>query len=171
MGDEFIPLINKGGGAGVQVTAYQTLSDIEARIGDRAKAGGGRQFQQPDHDAGTGNRHCRTADQTTAAGGCAQQQRQFRRHRQHRRSGQYRISSNTGSGEQRTVPLLEPAHWSSSPKAGICPAGRRPTLEITYPLPDATHDPLMPENIAQIARYMEKQYDSAPVWWNRPRQL
>lgn len=35
MGDEFIPLINTG----VQVTAYtQTLSDIEARIGDRAKA-------------------------------------------------------------------------------------------------------------------------------------
>ncbi|MCB5365023.1 hypothetical protein H0484_14895, partial [Pusillimonas sp. CC-YST705] len=44
--DEFIPLINKGGGAGLQVTAYtQTLSDIEARIGNRAKAGqviGGR---------------------------------------------------------------------------------------------------------------------------------
>lgn len=40
MGDEFIPLINKGGGAGIQVTAYtQTLSDIEARIGSRAKAG------------------------------------------------------------------------------------------------------------------------------------
>jgi hypothetical protein len=34
------PMINKGGGAGVQVTAYtQTLSDIEARIGNRAKAG------------------------------------------------------------------------------------------------------------------------------------
>jgi len=40
MGDEFIPMVNKGGGAGVQVTAYtQTLSDIEARIGNRAKAG------------------------------------------------------------------------------------------------------------------------------------
>ncbi|MDQ4324731.1 TraM recognition domain-containing protein, partial [Pseudomonas aeruginosa] len=40
MGDEFVPLINKGGGAGLQVTAYtQTLSDIEARIGNRAKAG------------------------------------------------------------------------------------------------------------------------------------
>lgn len=38
MGDEFIPLINKGGGAGMQVTAYtQTLSDIEARLGNRAK--------------------------------------------------------------------------------------------------------------------------------------
>src|SRR5476649_686235 len=40
MGDEFIPLINKGGGAGIQVSAYtQTLSDIEAKIGNRAKAG------------------------------------------------------------------------------------------------------------------------------------
>src|SRR5260370_35170728 len=40
MGDEFIPMVNKGGGAGVQVTAYtQTLTDIEARIGSRAKAG------------------------------------------------------------------------------------------------------------------------------------
>src|SRR5690554_920869 len=40
MGDEFIPMVNKGGGAGIQVTAYtQTLSDIEARIGNRAKAG------------------------------------------------------------------------------------------------------------------------------------
>ncbi|WP_134473880.1 type IV conjugative transfer system coupling protein TraD, partial [Pseudomonas aeruginosa] len=40
MGDEFVPLVNKGGGAGLQVTAYtQTLSDIEARVGNRAKAG------------------------------------------------------------------------------------------------------------------------------------
>lgn len=40
VGDEFIPLLNKAGGAGVQVTAYtQTASDIEAGIGDKAKAG------------------------------------------------------------------------------------------------------------------------------------
>lgn len=40
IGDEFIPLVNKAGGAGVQVTAYtQTVSDIEAGIGKRAKAG------------------------------------------------------------------------------------------------------------------------------------
>lgn len=29
----------------------------------------------------------------------------------------------------------------------------------------------MPESIAQIARYMEKQYDSAPVWRNRPETV
>jgi len=40
MGDEFIPLINKGGGAGLQVTAYtQTWSDVEARLQSHAKAG------------------------------------------------------------------------------------------------------------------------------------
>ena len=39
MGDEFIPLVNKGGAAGVQVTAYtQTFSDIEAKTRDVAKA-------------------------------------------------------------------------------------------------------------------------------------
>lgn len=40
VGEEFIPMVNKAGGAGFQVTAYtQTLSDIEARFGSRAKAG------------------------------------------------------------------------------------------------------------------------------------
>jgi len=40
MGPEFIPLVNKGGGAGIQVTAYtQTLSDIQARVGSAPKAG------------------------------------------------------------------------------------------------------------------------------------
>ena len=39
MGDEFIPLLNKGGAAGVQVTAYtQTFSDIQAKARDAAKA-------------------------------------------------------------------------------------------------------------------------------------
>lgn len=40
IGDEFIPLLNKARGAGINVIAYtQTLSDIEARTGNKAKAG------------------------------------------------------------------------------------------------------------------------------------
>ena len=40
IGDEFVQLLNKAGGAGFQVTAYtQTWSDIEARLGNSAKAG------------------------------------------------------------------------------------------------------------------------------------
>ena len=39
IGDEFIPLLNKAGGAGFQVTAYtQTWSDVIARLGNQAKA-------------------------------------------------------------------------------------------------------------------------------------
>lgn len=37
--EEFIPLLNKSGGAGMQVTAYtQTASDMEAAVGDLARA-------------------------------------------------------------------------------------------------------------------------------------
>jgi hypothetical protein len=40
IGDEFIPLLNKGRGAGITVTAYtQTWSDVEARLKVAAKAG------------------------------------------------------------------------------------------------------------------------------------
>ena len=40
IGEEFVPLLNKSGGAGFQVTAYtQTWSDVEARLGSRAKTG------------------------------------------------------------------------------------------------------------------------------------
>jgi conjugal transfer pilus assembly protein TraD len=40
IGPDFIPMINRAGGSGVQVTAYtQTASDIEAGIGSRPQAG------------------------------------------------------------------------------------------------------------------------------------
>lgn len=40
IGDEFVPLLNKSGGAGFQVTAYtQTISDVEVRVGSKAKSG------------------------------------------------------------------------------------------------------------------------------------
>ena len=39
MGDEFVPMVNKGGAAGLMVTAYsQTLADIEAKMGSAAVA-------------------------------------------------------------------------------------------------------------------------------------
>lgn len=39
-GPEFVPMVNKLGGSGFRITAYtQSLFDIEARVGDKAKAG------------------------------------------------------------------------------------------------------------------------------------
>lgn len=67
------------------------------------------------------------------------------------------------------VPLLEPASLVQLPKGqafALLEGGQLWKLRI--PLPDAAHDPLMPESITHIARYMEKQYDSTPIWWDRP---
>lgn len=39
IGEEFVPMVNKAGGAGYEVTAYtQTWADVEAKIGNKAKA-------------------------------------------------------------------------------------------------------------------------------------
>lgn len=39
IGDEFVPMVNKAGGAGYQVTVYtQTWADVEAKIGSKPKA-------------------------------------------------------------------------------------------------------------------------------------
>ncbi len=40
IGEEFVPLLNKAGGSGFQMTVYtQTWSDVEAKLGQKAKAG------------------------------------------------------------------------------------------------------------------------------------
>ena len=175
MGDEFIPLINKGGGAGVEVTAYtQTLSDIEARIGDRAKA---------DQVVGNFNsrimmrvRESATAELLTKqlpqvdvlsnsiSSGVADSADA---------QGNISFSSNTQDRMSSIqVPLLEPASLVQLPKGqafALLEGGQLWKLRI--PLPDAAHDPLMPESITHIARYMEKQYDSTPIWWDRPETV
>lgn len=175
MGDEFIPLINKGGGAGVEVTAYtQTLSDIEARIGDRAKADqvvgnfNSRIMmrvresatvelltkQLPQVDVLSNSISSGVADSADAQGNIS-------------------FSSNTQDRMSSIqVPLLEPASLVQLPKGqafALLEGGQLWKLRI--PLPDAAHDPLMPESITHIARYMEKQYDSTPIWWDRPETV
>lgn len=56
------------------------------------------------------------------------------------------------------VPLLESASLVQLPKSqafALLEGGQLWKLRI--PLPDTAHAPLMPENIAQISRYMEKR--------------
>ena len=64
-GEEFIPLLNKSGGAGIQVTAYtQTASDMEAAVGDLGPRGtDAGQHEHPDDAAGEEQAYCGTADQ------------------------------------------------------------------------------------------------------------
>lgn len=169
MGDEFIPLINKGGGAGMQVTAYtQTLSDIEARIGNRAKAGqvvGNfnnlimlrvRETataelltkQLPKVDVYTTTPLSGTTDSSDIHG-----QTDFTSNTQDRIS----ISS---------VPLIEPSHVVGLPKGqafALLQGGHLWKVRMPLPAPDA--DEVMPKDLQQLAGYMRQRYTEARDWW------
>ncbi|WP_172750365.1 type IV conjugative transfer system coupling protein TraD [Citrobacter freundii] len=170
MGDEFIPLINKGGGAGMQVTAYtQTSSDIEARIGNAAKTA---QVQ------GNFNnlimlrvRENRTAELLTT------QLPQVEIYTKTLVSGHQDTADVnaeqdfTSSTQDRVgtvkVPLLEPADIVTLPKGqafALLEGGQLWKSRMPLPAGDAD-DVLMPESIEKIAEEMRRSYHSGESWW------
>ncbi|WMU73235.1 type IV conjugative transfer system coupling protein TraD [Enterobacter bugandensis] len=170
MGDEFIPLINKGGGAGMQVTAYtQTSSDIEARIGNSAKTA---QVQ------GNFNnlimlrvRENRTAELLTT------QLPQVEIYTKTLVSGHQDTDISAGqdftsSTQDRVgtvkVPLLEPADVVTLPKGqafALLEGGQLWKIRMPLPAGDVD-DKLMPQSIAKIAEEMRRNYHSGEAWWN-----
>ncbi|EKJ9736421.1 TPA: type IV conjugative transfer system coupling protein TraD [Yersinia enterocolitica] len=170
MGDEFIPLINKGGGAGMQVTAYtQTSSDIEARIGNAAKTA---QVQ------GNFNnlimlrvRENRTAELLTT------QLPQVEIYTKtlvsgHQDTADVNAEQDFTSGTQDRVgtvkvPLLEPADIVTLPKGqafALLEGGQLWKIRMPLPAGDAD-DVLMPESIEKIAEEMRRSYHSGESWW------
>lgn len=170
MGDEFIPLINKGGGAGMQVTAYtQTSSDIEARIGNAAKTA---QVQ------GNFNNlimlrvgENRTAELLTT------QLPQVEIYTKTLVSGHQDTADVnadqdfTSSTQDRVgtvkVPLLEPADIVTLPKGqafALLEGGQLWKIRMPLPAGDAD-DVLMPESIEKIAEEMRRSYHSGESWW------
>jgi conjugative coupling factor TraD (TOL family) len=169
MGDEFIPMVNKGGGAGVRVTAYtQTLSDIEARIGNRAKAGQvignfNNLFMLRVRETATAElltRQLPKVDVYTASV----------------------VSSATDSSDPKentaftsntvdrvsaaTVPMIEPAHVVALPKGQCFALLEGGNLwKIRMPLPAPDPDEAMPENLQAMARAMRQQYMEVGDWW------
>jgi len=170
MGDEFIPLINKGGGAGIQVTAYtQTLSDIEARVGSRAKA-----------NQVVGNFNSlimlRVRENSTAEL-LTNQLPEVDVFNKTLTSGVTDIS-RPGEGvdfnsnvqdqvSQARMPMITPADIINLPKGqafALLEGGR--LWKIRMPLPDGGNDPLMPESISRIAGYMQQNYRTGETWWS-----
>ncbi len=167
IGDEFIPLLNKAGGAGFQVTAYtQTWSDVEARIGSRAKAG---------QVAGNFNtmimlrvKELATAEMLT------EQLPRVEVFTMMSVSG-VDDSSDPGSGvdfksrnEDRIsvseVPLLTPAELITLPKGqafALLEGGQ--LWKIRMPLPAEDLD--MPETLTEISNEMERTYITNDHWY------
>lgn len=169
MGEEFIPLINKGGGAGMQVTAYtQTLSDIEARIGSRAKAG---------QVVGNFNnlimlrvRETATAEllthqlpkvdvYTTTLVSGATDSSDPTSNTDFTSATQDRVSTTS-------VPMIEPASVVRLPKGqafALIEGGQ--LWKIRMPLPASKGDDLMPADLEVLASYMRKNYRTSGQWW------
>lgn len=168
MGDEFVPLINKGGGAGIQVTAYtQTLSDIEARIGNRAKAGQvignfNNLFMLRVRETATAELLTRQLPKvevyTTTIVSGATDSSDIRGATDFTSNTQDRISMSS-------VPMIEPSHVVQLPK-GQCFALLHGNLwKIRMPLPAPDPDEVMPHDLQQLAGYMRQSYTESNQWW------
>ena len=169
IGDEFVPLLNKAGGAGFQVTAYtQTWSDVEARLGNRAKAG---------QVAGNFNTMLmlRVKELDTAAM-LTDQLPRVEVFTLMSVSG-VDDSSDPGSGvdfksrnEDRIsvseVPMLTAADMVTLPKGqafALLEGGQ--LWKIRIPLPDDRDDAAMPDNFEAIADAMRRSYVTNDHWY------
>ncbi|PQK87710.1 type IV conjugative transfer system coupling protein TraD [Pantoea ananatis] len=170
MGDEFIPLINKGGGAGFQVTAYtQTLSDIEARIGNSAKA-----------SQVIGNFNSlvmlRVKEKNTAML-LTDQLPEVGVYQKTLTSGVTDVSRpgegtdfNSNVSDQVTlvkVPMISPSDIINLPKGqafALLEGGRLWKIRMPLPVSDES-DRFMPASLKQLADTMEKNYRSGESWW------
>jgi conjugative coupling factor TraD (TOL family) len=170
MGDEFIPMVNKGGGAGIQVTAYtQTLSDIEARIGNRAKAGQvignfNNLFMLRVRETATAELLTHQLPKvevysTLPASGATDSSEPH---------GATAFTSNTQDRIASTsVPLIEPAHIVGLPKGqcfALIEGGH--LWKVRMPLPEPDPDEVLPTDLQALAGYMRQRYADASDWWS-----
>lgn len=164
MGEEFIPLVNKGGGAGIQVTAYtQTLSDIQARIGNAPKTG---------QVVGNFNNLIMLRVRETATAELLTKQlpqvevrnRQVSSGVTDTPGGINSFTSNTR--EQvvtRNVPLLDTAALIQLPKGqafALLEGGQLWKIRLPLPVADK-HSPL-PESVAQLVAWMQARQRGQP---------
>jgi conjugal transfer pilus assembly protein TraD len=162
IGDEFIPMVNKAGGAGYQVTAYtQTWADVEARIGNRAKA---------EQIEGNFNSRVflRVVNEKTA-------EIITRKLHEVRLITLIAASSATDTNDpsdfaefssrnedrvaSERVPMLTSADLVNLPKGqafALIDGGQ--LYKIRMPLPDSASDPAMPKDFAEMASDMLRRY-------------
>lgn len=170
MGDEFVPMINKGGGAGIQVTAYtQTLSDIEARIGNRAKAGQvignfNNLFMLRVRETATAELLTKQLPKVdvyaTSVMSAATDSSDPHSNTAFTSNTQDRVTTTS-------VPMIEPAHVVALPKGqafGLIEGGQ--LWKIRMPLPAPDPDEVMPKDLQTMAGYMRKRYVAVNDWWS-----
>ncbi len=169
IGNEFIPLVNKSGGAGVQITAYtQSLFDLEARMGSAPKAG--QVIDNFNNLVMLRVRSPATAELLT------EQLPEVQIHTLTLVSGVTDTSDMTldvdfqSRNEDRVnveaAPMLTPADIVALPKGqAFCLLEGGQLWKVRFPLPGREADPDMPAGVGELARRMRDKYATADNWW------
>ncbi|MCY4052155.1 MAG: type IV conjugative transfer system coupling protein TraD [Gammaproteobacteria bacterium] len=167
IGDDFIPMLNKAGGAGFQVTAYtQTWSDVEARIGNRAKAQQIAGNFNTLHMLRVRNKETaelltdmlpkvQVAQMTTVS--VAQHQSDPTSEKHFGSAVQDRVTTSD-------VPMLEPGDLTRLPKGQsfmLMEGGQ--LFKLRLPLPQSK-DQDLPPNIEALTAHMKNDYHSKLDW-------
>lgn len=164
VGDSFVPMVNKAGGAGYQVTAYtQTWHDVEARIGSKPKA---------EQIAGNFNslvmlrvQNTETAEMLTerlpevnvftrVAASSASDTNDPTDFSEFSSRNEDRISTEK-------APTLRPADLVQLPKGeAFCMINGGQLWKIRIPLADDSDDPCMPASVADLVAELRAAQDA-----------
>ncbi|PIG25440.1 conjugative coupling factor TraD (TOL family) [Janthinobacterium sp. 35] len=169
LGDEFIPMVNRMGGAGMRVTAYtQTVSDLQAKLKDAAKA---KQLlgnfnhvitlRTKDLDSAKF-----IADQVpkvevatlTLVSGVTDKAAEG--------DGIDFISNNQDRVATKEVPLIDVADIMQLPtgQAFALLEGNR-LYKLRIPLADPTDDTYIPASLRAVCEDMRSRYRTSEQWW------
>jgi len=167
-GPEFVPMVNKLGGSGFKITAYtQSMFDIEAKVGDKAKAG--QIMDNFNHLVMLRVRSVATANllaeqvpqvnvvQLTPMSGVTDTAAQG--------NGVDFVSRNDDIATQIKVPLIEASDILELPQGqafALLEGNRR--FKIRIPLADTTDDPFVPHSLKAVAEDMKRRYRTSERW-------
>lgn len=167
-GPEFVPMVNKLGGSGFRITAYtQSIFDIEARVGDKAKAG--QILDNFNHLVMLRVRSVTTAKllteqlpevdvvYLTPMSGVTDTAAQG--------TGVDFTSRNDDIWTKTKVPLIEPSDVLELPQGqafALLEGNRR--FKIRIPLSDSKNDAFVPESLQKVASDMKARYRTSEQW-------
>ncbi len=167
-GPEFVPMVNKLGGSGFQITAYtQSMFDIEAKVGDKAKAG--QIMDNFNHLVMLRVRSVATANliadqlpqvnvvHLTPMSGVTDTAAQG--------NGVDFTSRNDDIVTSVKAPLFEASDILELPQGqafALLEGNRR--FKIRIPLADTTGDPFIPKSLKVVAEDMKRRYRTSERW-------